>query len=194
MIVEKGDNMKIIGIVGSLRAGSFNRKLLHLVKDLVPEEVELIDLDYKDIPVFNEDTEFPAPKGVEEIRQEIKEADGVFFFVPEYNQGISGALKNLIDWISRPVSFETMEKVLVHKPAAMMGATLGVGGSITAQENLRSYLAFMNVPVMPQPRANISQVNRFIDEQGNMTLDQVTLDFVRQTALGFVEYIKLHQK
>lgn len=185
--------MKIVGIVGSLRKDSYNRKLLHLVNDYLGDEVELVDLDYTDVPVFNEDIEFPTPESVVRIRQAVKEADGVFFFVPEYNQGISGALKNVIDWLSRPVSFETMEKVLVRKPASMMGATLGVGGTITAQENLRSYLSFMNVSVMAQPRVTISTVHTKTDENGNLNLDPVTLGFVQQTATAFVEFVKAHQ-
>lgn len=182
--------MKIVGLVGSLRKESYNRKLLHLVNDLLPQEVELVDLDYSDVPVFNEDIEFPTPESVVRIRQAVKEADGVFFFVPEYNQGISGALKNVVDWLSRPVSFETMEKVLVRKPASMMGATKGVGGTIMAQENLRSYLNFMNVDVMPQPRVTISVVHTKVDENDNLLLDPVTLGFVTQTANAFVEFVK----
>lgn len=182
--------MKIIGLVGSLRRNSFNRKLLHIVNDLMGDSVELIDWDYSDVPVFNEDIEFPTPEPVAKLRDAIKEADGVFFFVPEYNQGISGPLKNVVDWISRPVSFETMEKVLVGKPASMMGATMGISGTITAQENLRSYLTFMNVNVMPQPRATISAVHTMADEDGNLNLDPVTLGFVEQTAKAFVEYVK----
>lgn len=185
--------MKIIGIVGSLRKDSYNRKLLYKVQDILKDEVELIDWDYSDVPVFNQDFEFPTPQTVVDLRQAIKEADGVMFFVPEYNQGIPGALKNIVDWISRPVSFKTMEKVLVGKPVGMMGATVGVSGTITAQENLRSYLAYMNVNVMPQPRATISSVQRMSDEEGKLVLDPVTLGFVEQTAKAFVEYIKKHQ-
>ncbi len=182
--------MKIIGLVGSLRKDSTNRKLLHIVNDFMGESVELIDWDYSDVPLFNEDIEFPTPESVVKLREAIKEADGVFFFVPEYNQGISGVQKNVLDWISRPINFETMEKVLVGKPAGMMGATMGVSGTITAQENLRSYLTFMNVNVMPQPRATISAVHTFLDAEGNLNLDPVTLGFVEQTAKAFVEYVK----
>ncbi len=182
--------MKIIGVVGSLRKDSYNRKLLHFVKETMGNSAELIDWDYSDVPLFNQDYEFPTPPAVAELRQAIKDADGVFFFVPEYNQGIPGVLKNVVDWISRPVSFETMEKVLVDKPVGIMGATMGVSGTITAQEDLRSYLSFMNVPVMPQPRATISAVHTAVDENGNLNLDPVTEGFVVQTAKAFIDFVK----
>lgn len=180
--------MKLVGLVGSLRKDSYNRLLLHKVAELLPEDVSLVDLDYSDVPVFNQDFEFPTPASVVRVREAIKNADGVLFFVPEYNQGISGALKNVIDWISRPVSFETMEKVLVGKPVGMMGATMGVSGTITAQENLRSYLSFMNVNVMPQPRVTISGVHTKVNE-GVLDLDPVTLNFVTLTTNAFVEFV-----
>lgn len=93
--MEEYLKMKLVGIVGSLRKESYNRKLLNTVKSLLPEGVDLIDLDYTDVPVFNQDTEFPTPDSVVRVREAIKEADGVLFFVPEYNQGIPGALKML---------------------------------------------------------------------------------------------------
>lgn len=188
--MEEYLKMKLVGIVGSLRKESYNRKLLNTVKSLLPEGVDLIDLGYTDVPVFNQDKEFPTPDSVVRVREAIKEADGVLFFVPEYNQGIPGALKNVIDWISRPVNFETMEKVLVGKPAGLMGATVGVSGTITPQENLRSYLTYMNVHVMPQPRATISGVQHKVNEAGELELDDITLGFVRQTAEAFVEFAK----
>lgn len=182
--------MKIVGIVGSLRKDSYNRKLLNLVNDIYGAEAELVELDYSDVPMFNEDIEFPTPESVVRIRNIVKEADGVMFFVPEYNQGMSGALKNVIDWLSRPVSFETMEKVMVGKPATMMGAALGFSGTLTAQEQLRSILTFMNLDVMPQPRVTIAAVHTQLDEQGNLKLNEMTLGFVTQTAKAFLDYIK----
>lgn len=185
--------MKLVGIVGSLRQESFNRKLFNIVTTLLPEGVELVEIDISDVPLFNQDIEFPTPASVVRVREEVKDADGVIFFVPEYNQGISGVLKNLVDWVSRPVSFETMEKVLVNKPVTMMGATMGISGTITAQENLRSYLTFMNANVMPQPRVTIASVHTKVDENKQLKLDDVTLGFVEQTATSFVEYINKHK-
>ena len=184
--------MKILGIVGSLRRGSYNRQLMHKVADLLPEGVEMVELEYADVPIFNQDYEFPTPESVVRVRQAVKEADGIMFFVPEYTQGIPGALKNLVDWISRPVSFETMEKVLVGKPVGMMGAALGFSGTLTAQENLRSYLTFMNVNVMPQPRVTIAAVHTMMNEQGHLEFNPITQGFVEQTTNAFVDFVNKH--
>ena len=82
--------IKLVGLVGSLRKDSYNRRLLDLVRTLLPEGVTLEEIDYSDVPLFNEDQEWPTPASVSKVRDQILEADGVLFITPEYNQVYPG--------------------------------------------------------------------------------------------------------
>ena len=95
---------KIVAIVGSLRKDSYNRQLALIAKDVIGDRADFELLDYADVPLMNQDIEYPAPEAVKRVRDAVKTADGVWFFTPEYNHFFSGVLKNLIDWLSRPIS------------------------------------------------------------------------------------------
>src|SRR4051812_41113478 len=98
------ETLRVLGISGSLRQGSFNTRLLHIAKEMMPEELSLEIYDgLGRLPLYNEDLRKVAyPPEVEAFRQAIKGADGVLFACPEYNYSITGVLKNAIDWASRP--------------------------------------------------------------------------------------------
>ncbi len=98
--------MRILAIVGSLREGSLNRQLAEAAgKELsaVDPQAEFAILDWADVPLFNQDIEVPAPEPVSRVRREVLGADGIWVFTPEYNHFFPGTLKNLLDWLSRPV-------------------------------------------------------------------------------------------
>ena len=105
---------KILAIVGSLRKASYNRQLAEKAKELIADNAEFEILEYADIPYMNQDIEFPAPEEILRVRAQVKQADGIWFFTPEYNHSIPGVLKNLIDWLSRSVS-DTESEVLLKK-------------------------------------------------------------------------------
>lgn len=94
---------KILFIIGSLRKQSFNREISEMVKDLLKGKAEVTELDYSQVPFINQDDEYPAPQAVADARKAVAEADGVWIFSPEYNYSYPGHVKNLIDWLSRPV-------------------------------------------------------------------------------------------
>ena len=96
---------KILFIIGSLRAKSFNRQVANLAKEMIGNRAEVQELDYSDLPLLNQDIEQPELEVVARIRKEIAEADGLWIFTPEYNMSYPGHLKNLLDWLSRPVKF-----------------------------------------------------------------------------------------
>ena len=98
------EKLKITAIVGSLRRDSYNRQLALEAGRILGDQVEFELLDYSDVPLLNQDMEYPAPDAVRRVRETIKSADGIWFFSPEYNHFFPGVLKNLIDWLSRPVS------------------------------------------------------------------------------------------
>ncbi len=160
---------KIVAIVGSLRKNSYNLQLAKLTKEIIGERAELEILDYTDVPYMNEDIEYPAPQSVARVREVIKAADAVWFFTPEYNHSYPGVLKNLIDWLSRPIS-DTEPQVLAGKPALISGVGLGITGTAIAQDYLVSLLSFINMRMMNQPRLTVPNAWQLVDEEGKLEL------------------------
>src|SRR5690606_28929447 len=127
------DKIKVLGIAGSLREGSFNRAALRAAKELAPEGMEIEIFDIAGIPGFNQDQEADPPEQAAELKRRIREADAVVLVTPEYNYSISGVLKNAIDWASRPYGDSAWD----GKPAAIMGASGGAIATARAQYDLR---------------------------------------------------------
>ncbi len=139
--------MKLLGVVGSLRPESYNRRLMAAAAGLLPEGVEFELWDgLRDVPPFDEqDREAAdAPPSVESLRAAIADADGVLVATPEYNGSIPGQLKNALDWVSVP--FE--HNVLRNKPVAVIGASTGMFGAVWAQADLRRVLGLIGARVL----------------------------------------------
>ena len=137
--------MKVLGLSGSLRAGSHNSKLLRAAGDLLPGEAELVEFDgLKLIPPFDEDDEHTRPASVQALFDAIAGADAVLLATPEYNHSIPGQLKNALDWLSRPL----IESPLRNKPAAVIGASTGLFGAVWAQAEARKVLAAIGARVI----------------------------------------------
>jgi chromate reductase, NAD(P)H dehydrogenase (quinone) len=158
--------LKILGISGSLRAGSYNTKLLRAASELLPPDVDFELWDgLKAVPPYDEDDDVqPAPAGVAALRQAIIHADAVLFATPEYNWSVPGVLKNAIDWASRPA----VGSPLAGKPVALMGASTGMGGTRSAQEQLRQVLAFPRARVLEE-HVHVPQAYARFDTEGNLT-------------------------
>lgn len=182
------NRLKIIAIIGSLRKDSFNRQLANTAKDIIGERADFEILDYTDIPFFNQDIEYPAPKAVEGVREKIKSADGIWFFTPEYNHFFPGVLKNLLDWLSRPIS-KTEPQVLANKPAAISGISLGMSGTLIAQDHLVTLISFLNMKIMNFPRLTIPSASQQVNEEGRLELN-VSKQFLENQANAFLEFIK----
>jgi chromate reductase, NAD(P)H dehydrogenase (quinone) len=130
--------MRVLGISGSLRSDSHNGRLLRAAAALLPPEVEFARFaGLKAIPPFDEDDEHAPGPAVEHWRAEIARADALLFATPEYNHSIPGALKNAVDWASRPFATATLR----NKPVAVIGASTGMFGAVWAQAELRKSLA-----------------------------------------------------
>lgn len=136
----------ILGIAGSLRRESFNRKLLSAAAAHLPDHVELrVWEGLRGLPLFDEDLEpAPVPAAVADLRSAIDAADGLLLATPEYNGSIPGALKNAVDWASRPYG----EGVLMAKPAAVIGASVTPYGAAWAQQELRKALGIAGATVV----------------------------------------------
>jgi chromate reductase len=129
--------MRILGIAGSLRRGSHNRRLLRAAGNLLPPGVELVEWDgLAGLPAFDEDLENSPPEVVRAFFALIESADAILIATPEYNASLPGALKNALDWASRPFP----ENVLRYKPAAVIGASTGLFGAVWAQAEVRKVL------------------------------------------------------
>src|SRR4029079_18755399 len=167
--------VRIVGIAGSLRKGSYNRSALRAAVKLVPpgSTLEISDLD--DIPPFNEDHERDPPAAVRQLRAAVKAADAVLIATPEYNYSVPGMLKNAIDWASRPYGESTWN----GKPVGIMGASVGVLGTARAQYHLRQMFVFLNMFPLNQPEVMISGAHKHFDDQGNLT-DEVAKKLIRQ--------------
>ncbi|MDO5063216.1 MAG: NADPH-dependent FMN reductase [Peptostreptococcaceae bacterium] len=159
---------KILAIVGSLREKSYNKQLAMLVKEQVGDRADFEILDYREVPFFNEDIEEPVPKSVARVRAQVEEADGIWFFNPEYNHFFSGVLKNLLDWLSRAVP--NKEPLLAKKPAALSGTTIGMSGTLGSQNHLVTLLSISDMDIMNKPRLTIPHIKNQLDEKGNVAL------------------------
>jgi chromate reductase, NAD(P)H dehydrogenase (quinone) len=135
----------VLGIAGSLRAGSHNAQLLRLAAEELPQHVELVVFDrLAEIPAYDPDLDDLAPDAVDELKRAISEADGILIATPEYNGSIPGALKNALDWVSRPLA----ETPIRSKPVAVIGASTGAFGAVWAQRELKKVLGLMGARVL----------------------------------------------
>lgn len=182
------EKIKITAIVGSLRKDSFNRQLAVAAKAALGDLAEFEILEYADVPLMNQDIEFPAPEPVKRVREIIKASDGVWFFTPEYNHFFSGVLKNLIDWLSRQIS-ESEPNVLTGKPAAISGATPGTSGTAIAQDHLVTLVSYLNMDVMNVPRLTIPSVMQQLNKQGKLEL-VASAPYLEKQAKEFVSFIQ----
>jgi chromate reductase len=166
--------MHVLGIAGSLRKASFNRALLRAAQELAPKEMEITVFDLAPIPPYNQDVEKegdPAP--VAALKDAMRAADALLFVSPEYNYGIPGVLKNAIDWASRPPG----KSPLNGKPAAIMGASQGTGGTIRMQLALRQAFLFTETHAMLKPEVLVARAQEKFDAEGRLT-DPKTREFV----------------
>jgi chromate reductase len=182
------NKIKILAIVGSLRKDSYNRQLALAAKEIIGDRAVFNLLEYKDIPMMNQDIEFPTPESVKRVREEVKSSDGIWFFTPEYNHFFPGVLKNLIDWLSRPVS-DKEPQVLAGKPAAISGISPGMSGTGIAQDHLVTLISFLNMNVMNVPRLTIPNAMQQLDRDGKLALKE-SYPYLERQANAFLDFIK----
>ena len=180
---------KILGICGSLRKASFNRAALHAARKLVPPGATLEIFDLDGIPVFNQDNEQSPPPRVVELKEKVRAAGAILFATPEYNYSISGALKNAIDWGSRPYG----QSAWKGKPVAIMGASAGILGTARAQYHLRQCFVFLNMPVLCQPEVMIGTAQNKFDAEGKLT-DESTKQHIAKLLEALVAWTQRLQR
>ena len=179
--------IKIVAIVGSLREESYNLQLALAIKEIIGERADFMILKYQDVPLMNQDIEYPPPDAVKRVRDEVKSADGIWFFTPEYNHFFPGVLKNLIDWLSRPISDKTSQ-VLIGKPAAISGISIGMSGTALAQDHLVTLISLLNMDVMNAPRLVIRNAMQQVNKKGELELTN-HYHYLERQVNAFIDFI-----
>ena len=178
------DTYKVGYIVGSLATASINRKLAQALGKLAPPGLMLVEIPFKDLPLYSYDYDADFPSSARAFKQAIADVDAVLFVTPEYNRSIPGALKNAIDWASRPYG----KNAFTRKPSAVIGTSPGAIGTAVAQQHLRSILSFCNSPQMNSPEAYIQFKPGMINDEGQVT-DESTAEFLRKYLTEFHAFI-----
>ena len=179
--------MKIGLLVGSLRKGSFNRKLAEISKKIIDEgnEAEIIDISY--LPFYNQDDDGAKPREeYTRIRNELRKYDGYIFFTPEYNRSLAPSLKNVIDIGSR----DPRGNLCDGKVAAVFSASMGSTGGAMGNHALRQSFVYINLITMNQPEVYIPAIHTLFDEEGNLI--DGTRTFVEDSTRAFVKKEKKH--
>ncbi len=161
---------KVGYLVGSLAKGSINRLLAKALTRLAAPQLELVEIPIKDLPLYSYDYDADYPPVARAFKQAIADVDAVLFVTPEYNRSIPGALKNAIDWASRPWG----KNSFARKPSCVIGTSPGAIGTAVAQQQLRGVLCFCNSPLMNTLEAYIQFTPGLITEDGTVTNDSTT--------------------
>jgi chromate reductase len=155
---------KVGYLIGSLAQGSLNRKLAKALVRLAPQELAMSEISFKDLPLYSYDYDKDYPPQGKAFKAAIAAVDAVLFVTPEYNRSIPGALKNAIDWASRPYGTNSFAR----KPSAVIGTSPGAIGTAIAQQHLRSVLGFCDSPQMNAPEAYIQFTPGLITDDGEV--------------------------
>jgi chromate reductase len=164
---------KVGYFVGSLAKGSINRLLAKALIRLAPPELDFIEIQFGDLPLYSYDYDADFPPAAQSFKNAIAAVDAVLFVTPEYNRSIPGGLKNAIDWASRPYG----KNSFARKPSAVIGTSPGAIGTAIAQQHLRGVLGFCNSPQMNAPEAYIQFKPGLVSADGEVT-DESTAAFL----------------
>jgi chromate reductase, NAD(P)H dehydrogenase (quinone) len=170
--------------VGSLSSTSINRKLARALVGLAPKELQMREIPIAELALYSSDYDGNYPPASKAFKEAIAGVDAVLFVTPEYNRSIPGALKNAIDWASRPYG----KNSFARKPSAVIGTSPGKIGTAVGQQHLRSILAFCNSPLMNAIEAYIQFTPNLISDDGQVT-EESTRDFLRDYMQEFHGFI-----
>ncbi|MNS01804.1 NADPH azoreductase [compost metagenome] len=171
--------MRLVGLSGSLRAGSYNSALLREAQGMTPPGVELVEGSIRGIPLYDGDVERDQglPEAVVALKELIADSEGLLLFTPEYNNGIPGVFKNAIDWLSRPAS--DIERVFGGRPVAVLGASPGPFGTVMSQAAWLPVLRTLGTApwfgarlLIPRAGAAFDAEGRLIDEDARRRLER----------------------
>ena len=176
---------KVGYIVGSLSKDSINRILSKAMVKLAPPELEMVEIPIGQLPLYNRDLDNDFPPAARDLKAGTAAADAILFVTPEYNRSIPSALKNAIDWASRPFGKNAFHR----KPTGMVGASTGKIGTAIGQSHLRSIMAFCNAPLMNSIEVYIQFTPGLITDDGSVTVES-TERFLRNYMVEYHAYIQ----
>lgn len=179
----------IVGVVGSLRAGSYNTALLRVAASLMPEGASLQIGTIKGIPLYDADLETSegTPEAVTTLKDMIAAGDGLLMVTPEYNNAMPGVFKNAMDWLSRPPSDSA--RVFGNRPVAVIGASPGGFGTILAQNHWLPVLRTLGTQPWFGGRLMVSHAGSVFNEDGEL-VDEKMRAQLQQYLHGFVDFVK----
>src|SRR5688572_19672745 len=175
---------KVGYFVGSLSSTSINRELSQVLINLAPEDLEFTEIPIGNLPLYSQDYDANFPTEANALKDAIAASDAVLFVSPEFNRSIPGALKNAIDWASRPWGRNSFNNM----PAAVIGASIGQIGTAMAQQSLRGVLGFCNARQMTTPEAYIQFSHEVFRDDGQVT-DDSTREFLSAFMAEFRTYV-----
>jgi chromate reductase, NAD(P)H dehydrogenase (quinone) len=170
--------------VGSLSSTSINRVLSRSLIRLAPPDLEFTEIPIGDLPLYSQDYDSDYPPEARALKEAISSSDAVLFVTPEYNRSIPGALKNAIDWASRPWGQNSFH----HIPAGVIGASIGAIGTAVGQQSLRAVLSFCNARQMTSPEAYIQYTPERFRDDGEV-IDESTANFLKDYIAEFRDHV-----
>jgi chromate reductase len=176
---------KIGYFVGSLASGSINRTLSQALIRLAPEDLEFTEIPIKDLPLYSYDYDADYPPEGRALKDAIQASDGILFVSPEYNRSIPGALKNAIDWGSRPWGTNSFAR----KPTGIIGASPGSIGTAVMQSSMRAVLSFLDAPQLNAPEAYVKFNPDAFGDDGQVK-DDSTAAFLRHYMEEYAAFVQ----
>lgn len=176
-------------LVGSLRAGSLNRKAAEALTRLAPDSLELGIVEIGGLPLYDQDQDEDPPREWTDFRLRIKASDALLFVTPEYNRSVPGALKNAIDVGSRPYGSSAWD----GKPGGVVSVSPGAIGGFGANHHLRQMLVFLNVPVLQQPEAYLGGAGDYFDEDGELK-NEATRKFLTKFINAYAAWVETFRR
>jgi chromate reductase len=183
--MDQSENTYKVGyFVGSLSSTSINRILSRSLIRLAPPDLEFTEIAIGDLPLYSQDYDTDFPPQARALKQAISSSDAVLFVTPEYNRSILGALKNAIDWASRPWGQYSFD----HIPAGVIGASIGAIGTAVGQQSLRAVLSFCNARQMTAPEAYIQYTPERFRNDGEV-IEETTANFLKDWVTEFRDHV-----
>jgi chromate reductase len=177
--------LRVIGLSGSLRRGSYNTAALRAARKLAPSGMSIEIMSLAEVPLYNEDVkQVGFPPAVNDLRAAVRAADGVILATPEYNHSYSGVIKNAVDWISRPP-----DQPFQDKPLAIMAASPGFTGGVRGATHLKQCLGYLDAKLLATPEVLIAQAKERFDEAGELK-DEATRQMMGKMLANFAAWIE----
>ena len=184
--------IKVLGLSGSLRRGSYNSALLRAATRLMPAESSLEVASIRGIPLYDADVESQGiPPSVNALKEAVVNADALLFATPEYNNSLPGVFKNTIDWLSRPPA--DIKRVFGARPVAIMGASSGPFGTVLSQAAWLPVLRTLGMQPWFGGRIAVTRAANAFDSEGNLK-DSSVEEGLKQFLSGYVSFLRTLQR